>query len=98
MIVKKFKLEDMEKLLFSDSDCLIMVSNEITDHGRWEVVHRIVFQEKETENYYSVYYAEPATEYQDYGQSGFETDRDNMVECVEVIPVQVTVTQYKLKE
>lgn len=96
---KKFNLEDIEELLYSDkTDCFIKLVDDITDHGRWEVVHRIVFQEKETEKYYSVYYEEPATENQDFGQSWFETDRDNMVECNEVVPVQVTVTQYKLKE
>ena len=44
--IKKFNLEDIEELLYSDkTDCFIKLVDDITDHGRWEVVHRFVFQD-----------------------------------------------------
>ena len=93
MIKKKFKVNEIEELLYGDSDSL---NNIYSD--RWYIQHEIIFQEKESEKYYSVYYDEPATEYQDDGESWFRVGLDNNVECVEVVPVQVTVTQYKMKE
>lgn len=96
MITKKFKLEELEQLIYEDSECFVNISDEITNHSRWEVVHEMVFQEKETGKFYSVCYEEPATEYQDCDR--FDVDSNGEVKCVEVVPVQVTVTQYKRKE
>lgn len=98
MIKKKFKVNEIEELLYGDSDSLNNISDSIIDSDRWYIQHEIIFQEKESEKYYSVYYDEPATEYQDDGESLFRVGLDNNVECVEVVPVQVTVTQYKMKE
>ena len=96
MIKKKFKVNEIEELLYGDSDSLNNISDSIIDSDRWYIQHEIIFQEKESEKYYSVYYDEPA--YQDDGESWFRVGLDNNVECVEVVPVQVTVTQYKMKE
>lgn len=98
MIKKMFKVNEIEKLLYGDSDSLNNISDSIIDSDRWYIQHEIIFQEKESEKYYSVYYDEPDTEYQDDGESWFRVGLDNNVECVEVVPVQVTVTQYKMKE
>lgn len=94
MIKKMFKVNEIEELLYGDSDSLNNISDSIVDSDRWYIQHEIIFQEKESEKYYSVYYDEPATD----GESCFRVGSDNNVECVEVVPVQVTVTQYKMKE
>jgi hypothetical protein len=95
MIKKKFKVNEIEELLYGDSDSLNNISDSIIDSDHWYIQHEIIFQEKESEKYYSVYYDESATD----GESWFiRAGSDNNVECVEVVPVQVTVTQYKIKE
>jgi len=71
---------------------LIVISNEIGDTSRWSTHHSLVFQNKVTEKFYQTFYSCGATEMQN--ECPFEYDPD-MIEVVEVFPVQKTITVYE---
>lgn len=80
-------------------DC-VLVSDEIIDTSRWAVIHEAVYLRKTiagrepltfSDEYVRVRYKEPATEYQDWGDEG-EPDIE------EVVPVEVTITKFEVKE
>lgn len=80
-------------------DC-VLLSDEIIDTSRWAVIHEAVYLRKTiaarepltfSDEYVRVRYKEPATEYQDWGDEG-EPDIE------EVVPVEVTITKFEVKE
>lgn len=80
-------------------DC-VLVSDEIIDTSRWAIIHEAVYLRKTiagrepltfSDEYVRVRYKEPATEYQDWGDEG-EPDVE------EVVPVEVTITKFEVKE
>ena len=46
MIKKKFKVNEIEELLYGDSDSLNNISDSIIDSDHWYIQHEIIFQEK----------------------------------------------------
>ena len=90
----EFPKEDLQDLIrFCDVDGLELIKDEITDTSRWSVHHTMIF--KHNGKYYLAGYSEGATEIQD--ESPFEYEPD-MIECPEVEPVEVTVTEYRVKD
>jgi len=85
----KFPKPEMFDVLDDGED---IVSNEITDHGRWSVTHEIVF--KKDGKLYRTYYSVGATESQD--EAPWEYDDE--VECTEVVAQEKTITVYVPKE
>jgi hypothetical protein len=63
--------------------------DEITNHNRWSVGHRIVFQYND--KVYEAYYSVGATESQDESPWEYEDE----IECTEVEEVEVAVKQWK---
>lgn len=85
----KFKKEDLKRMLIDDHEELKKVEDSIDDVTRWSIVRSCVFSYKD--KFYSVGYSEGATETQ--CEEPFEYDGDDII-CGEVVPTQVTVTQY----
>ncbi len=83
----KFSKEFMKGVLYGDTEGLI--SDEITDTGRWSVHHSIIF--KHDDKFYRAHYSVGATEQQD--ERPWEYDKE--VECTEVRPVEKTVIVYE---
>ena len=52
MIKKMFKVNEIEELLYGDSDSLNNISDSIIDSDHWYIQHEIIFQEKESEKYW----------------------------------------------
>jgi hypothetical protein len=50
MIKKKFKVNEIEELLYGDSDSLNNISDSIIDSDHWYIQHEIIFQEKSPKN------------------------------------------------
>lgn len=70
-----------------------IISDEITDTGRWSTYHECVF--KLGGKFYRTQYSEGATEMQD--ESPYEYEGD-WIEVDEVVPKEVTVIKYVPKE
>lgn len=93
MATALFKKEELQELVWEDeTDNLEVVSDEITSTSRWSVHRDLIFKEKSTGKFYETGYSRGATEQQD--ESPFEYEPDE-VECVEVRPVEKTVTVYE---
>lgn len=98
---EKFKAEDLDELAWrqpgdiidTETGKLESMSNRIVEHGRWHVLHQMVFKQMEAgceDRYFQVMYRDPATENQDCDRfNGVE------VECTEVAPKEVTVIKYE---
>lgn len=71
-----------------DADVWKEISNEITDHRRWCVVHTVIVEKRDDGTFWKGWYERGATEYQEDGY-------DNDIELTQVHPVQETVTVYK---
>lgn len=69
---------------------LKVVSNEIIGQSRWTTSREIIFQALETGEYYRHIVEFPSTE-----SSGDYPDYAAEVECTRMVPVEVTVIQYK---
>jgi hypothetical protein len=74
----------------SVDDSYEIISDEIVNHGRWDVTHRQVF--KFDGKFYETQFDIGATECQESRPYEYSED---MVECREVFPVQITKTIYK---
>lgn len=87
----KFPTEDLCELVSGGSvEGYELIEDNIDDTTRWSILHSIVF--KFEDKFYTTCYSEGATEMQD--ESPFEHEGDE-VECFEVKPVEVVVTQYQ---
>lgn len=66
-----------------------VIKDDVYDHTRWSVIHELIF--KFEEKIYRTTYSVGATEYQDEGP----WDYVDMVECIEVKPVEKTIIVYE---
>jgi hypothetical protein len=87
----KFKKEDLQNLVWDDCDEAEweIIEDTIIENSRWSILHRLIY--KYDGKFYQTSYSVGATENQD--EQPFEYD-DDIIECREVEPVQVTVTKY----
>ena len=92
----KFHTEELDEASWRTTENLLMISDDIIDHGRWAVTHKLVFRDMATGLFYDVGYTIGATECQDCEK--WNADGDNMVECREVFPVEMTIIQYLPKK
>ena len=86
--------EDFEELLFGDHENANLISDTITDTGRWMEYHEVIWSEYhgDTTAFFSFTYEAPLTELQE----GSETEND-FDQIQEVWPQEVTVTHYLTK-
>lgn len=88
----KFSRTALREALWDESGTLETIRDTIVSSGRWKIHHSYIFRDKSTGKYYLTEYSVGATEQQD----GRPWDIDGeTVDCVEVEPVQVTVTEYR---
>lgn len=92
MIKKTFTKKQLQDLVYGESEELEEISDIIADQTRWSICHEIVFKEVATGRFYMVSYCQGSTEMQD--EMPFEYDPDEIA-CVEVEPVEKTVTVYE---
>ena len=85
----KFNKQDLRRAVYDDHDDFFTIEENIIDTTRWSVVYDWTFQYDG--KFYSTTYSVGATECQD--ERPFENDPDE-IECDEVFPVQITITQY----
>lgn len=85
----KYTKEQMIDMLndYPESDFLV-VEDKITEHGRWHVLHSVVFRDKTSGKFYSAYYRVGATESQEV--SPWEYDGPE-IEVDEVHQVEKTI-------
>lgn len=89
IMIKKFSkdyLTDELNLPWWDEN---VVEDEIVDHGRWDIHHRLVFQDLDG-TYWETTYWEGATEMQP--ERPWEYDSE--IECEQVEPKKVVVTKF----
>lgn len=89
----KFSKETMVSILDGGSDEYKVLVNEINGTSRWSATYTFVFQELSTGKFYRTHYSEGLTEYQDESPWEYEDE----ITCTEVVPVEVTITQYQPK-
>lgn len=98
MSVKQFPSQALMNLLYEvvvtleDGTSLRRIENEMIDSGRWETYYWLIFQDIETGKYYRAEYSEGNTEMQD---SMFFGENCQLVDCVEVVPKEVTIVKYE---
>jgi hypothetical protein len=96
----KIKKELLQELVggYDDSDKFEVVQNEIVDSDRWSLVHDCVIKDLETGLFYDASYSVGATEMQDESPFEYaETDENGLVELMEVVPYECSVTKYRKK-
>lgn len=82
---------DLQAMAWEESpEGYSIIHDKILDQTRWSVIHELVFT-KGTKAYMTTY-SVGATEYQ--SEDPFEHSPD-MIECTVVLPMQVTITEYK---
>ena len=88
----KFNKEFLKGIAEDDYDMTIVkvIHNDIVDTTRWSIVYEVVF--KFDNKFYKTHYSVGATESQD--ERPYEYDGDE-IECVEVVPVEKTITVYE---
>ncbi len=88
----KFKKTDLIAMLYNgDESILKKTEDKIVHTSRWSVIHSVIFQDVETEKYYSSSYSVGATEMQE--ESAYKYD-DDEVECQEVIEKTIEIKQW----
>ena len=98
MSVKQFPSQALVELLFesetvlSDGTTLERIETELIESSRWETYYWLVFRQVETGKYYRASYSEGNTEMQDSMLFG----PDELIDCVEVAPKEVTIIQYEV--
>lgn len=90
-----FKKEDLIDLTCSssilvDGDKLELVEDRLVDSSRWSLHYSLIFRYRD--KFYATSYSRGATEMQD--ESPFD-DYDDEIECLEVVPVEVTKIEYR---
>lgn len=70
-----------------DETKVIVKENTLVDHDRWSLCFRLTFFLIEEQKYYQTYYSIGATE------QPWQEDKE--VECIQVKPTEVVITQYK---
>lgn len=93
MATKLFKKSDLLDMLYgAELNNIEHIEDNIMDNSRWSIIHSLVFKDLDTGKFYASNYSIGATECQDESPYQYE---DDMIECVEVTPVEVTVIEYK---
>lgn len=89
----KFKKEFLQGLAGDDydSDTVEIIYTDITDTSRWSIIYESVF--KFDGKFYRTYYSVGATESQDERPYDYDDDE---IECLEVFPVEKTITVYEV--
>ena len=87
MTSKAFPKEYLIRILDEDVEGASIVSDEITDQGRWNIQHEMIFKDVDG-LFYVTDYSVGATEYQD--ERPFENSGDPIA-CVQVHQVPRTV-------
>ena len=96
MAMKIYISEDeADDILFGDSEKYEKIKEIFVEKHRWYNAKEIIFKSKNSNKFYSVYYMEPATEYQE-GQDCWETNSDGLIECHEVIEKEKVIKVYEL--
>lgn len=92
-LTKSFTKEFLQSLANEDFDATKykIIQNEICDTSRWSIHYDMIFQELDTDTYYSTSYSVGATESQD--ESPYEYDGD-IIEVGVVVPVEYTAIRY----
>lgn len=85
----KFPVGEMLEIISEESEDSELIEDVITDTSRWSIHHNIVF--KKDNRFYSTWYSEGATEYQDERPWDSKTE----VECTEVRPVETKKIVYQ---
>jgi len=87
-----FAKEELLDIIFADStDKLELISDNISETGRWSEYHDVVFKDKETDGIFSVGYSKGLTESQD--EYPFD-DEGEMISCDELIEGRIVVKTY----
>ena len=91
----KFKKEILKDVAYDDCpNGFEKIEDTIVENSRWSVHHTMVF--KFEDKFYTSHYSVGATEMQD--ESPYEYDGEGMVECIEVIQVEVLTKAWKAVE
>ncbi len=77
--------------LYEDNPHTEIVRDEIVDHSRWSIHHKLIFKFTKSESFYEAYYSVGATESQD--EQAWEYEK--YIEVIKVHPVQKTITVYE---
>lgn len=88
----KFKKEWLQGLVYRDHGEAEIIDDNIISTSRWSIHYVLIF--KYENRFYRTSYNKGSTEYQD--EEPFENDKDE-IECIEVIPIQKTITVYEPK-
>ena len=91
----KFTKDFLQDLAYDqyDIDHITVIEDELTDSSRWTLHYRMVF--KLDGKFYESSYSTGATEQQD--EIPYEWE-DDVIDCHEVVPQEVTVIKYVRKE
>lgn len=89
----KIAKEILKELVYGSFEGFEVISDEITDTGRWSVYHEMIFSHEG--HFYRTSYSVGATEYQ--CEEPFEFDPVE-VDVEEVFPVEKVITVYMSKE
>lgn len=90
MSIIKIPKDEMLDILEDNVSGCSLIEDKIIGKNRWTIVYRIIFLYKNGK-YYSTTYRVGATEYQDESPWEYE----NEVECIEVKPIEKTITVYE---
>ena len=88
MAKKLFDKKLMTSILYDEVDGVEVIRDEIVDHSRWSVVHKLIFEYED--KIWSTHYSVGATEMQEE----YPWEYEDKVECIEVEPVEKTITDY----
>lgn len=92
---EEFDKDELEEIVgFNNIAGMELISDEITDQGRWDTHHEVIFSYKN--KYYMTTYSRGSTEQQDHGYEWTDIDKaKGLVGCTEVEPYEVKVTKYR---
>lgn len=86
----KLTAEEAQALIYGDNPNYKVIVDEINDHRRWSVRHRIVIQRISDGRFFADGYSRGATELQDEGPWQYDKPDFN-----EVFPIEKMVIEYK---
>jgi hypothetical protein len=87
----KFKKEDLQEMVYEESEKLELVEDKVIENDRWAILHGVIFRDIESGKYYESSYRVGSTEMQE--ESPYEY-ADAEEECAEVEQKEVLVKQW----
>jgi hypothetical protein len=91
-IYKSFPTDDLEEFVCGgDVPEYKLISDTIEYHGRWEINHKLTFEDTRDNTFWQVFYSLGATENQESEWFG----SDDEVKCWKVKPVEKVITVYE---